>query len=212
MRRSKTKRDVPKPLLEPTGRLTFKKIFRQALYLFLFSAAFAILFNAFYVEGIPLKFMPPKQTHLMDHHDSPVSSFVGWNRPSAPKTPKPSQTASNPADNIVRISLAGAKDRFDKKSCVFLDARPPEEYKEGHIPGALNFYADDFDKFAPQVLPQLPDKGQEMVAYCHGSTCELSIALAHRLQDIGYTNVKVFFGGWPQWKKSGYPIRQGENP
>lgn len=89
---------------------------------------------------------------------------------------------------------------------------PADEYKNGHIPGALNFYADEFDKYAPQVMPKLLDKNQEIITYCHGTSCDLSIELAQNLMDAGYTNVKVFFGGWPQWKKAGYPTKRGENP
>jgi rhodanese-related sulfurtransferase len=76
----------------------------------------------------------------------------------------------------------------------------------------LDFYADDFEKMAPQVLPQLPDKSREIVAYCHGTSCDLSIHLAQKLAEQGYTDVKVFFGGWPEWKKAGYPINTGAQP
>jgi rhodanese-related sulfurtransferase len=146
------------------------------------------------------------------HQKSNPSLHYGGFLPSAASSAALTPTPLPDGEGFIRISLSGAKSRFDSKSSIFLDARPPEEYKEGHIPGALSFYAEDFDQVAPQILPKLTDKNKELIAYCHGSSCELSIVLAHRLSDLGYSNVKVFYGGWPQWKSAGYPLQTGENP
>jgi rhodanese-related sulfurtransferase len=191
--------------------ILLKPILADAWAIFLFSSVFALLFNLFYTEGIELKVQPPKKLHLQEILKSNPSAggYPGWAAPAA----APKAGAPTPAeDNLPRLSLSGAKDRFDRKASIFLDARPPEEYKEGHIPGALSFYADDFEKTAPQVLPLLTDKTKEIVAYCHGTSCDLSIHLAQKLAEQGYSNVKVFFGGWPEWKKAGYPITQGDQP
>lgn len=184
----------------------------EAWGLFVFAAFFAVLFNTFYSDGIPLKAELPKNYHLQDllKKKQTFIGYAGW------KTASSKSASTAPADlalgQMPRLSLVGAKNRFDQKNAVFLDARSPEEYAEGHIPGALEFYADDFEKFAPVVLPQLKDKNQELIAYCHGSSCELSLHLANALMDQGYTNVKVFFGGWPEWKKANYPITTGDQP
>jgi rhodanese-related sulfurtransferase len=194
---------------------SLKPILAEAWAVFLFSAVFGILFNLFYTEGIELKVQPLKKLHLQEILKSNPSAggYPGWGPSQA--SPKAGTFTAPPTpteDNLPRLSLSGAKDRFDRKAAIFLDARPPDEYKEGHIPGALSFYADDFEKMAPQVLPLLPDKTKEIVAYCHGTSCDLSIHLAQKLAEQGYTNVKVFFGGWPEWKKAGYPITQGDQP
>jgi rhodanese-related sulfurtransferase len=192
----------------------WKQSFREAWNLFVFASFFAVLFNAFYSDGIPLKTELPKNYdfHELLNKNSKSSGYAGWKTSSS----KSIQTSTTPKplnlDQILRVNLVGAKSRFDQKNSVFLDARSPEEYAEGHIPGALEFYADDFEKFAPLVLPQLKDKNQELIAYCHGSTCELSLHLANALMAQGYTNVKVFFGGWPEWKKANYPINTGDQP
>ena len=187
----------------------FGKTAKESCFLFLFSFLFAVLFNLYYSDGIELKVKPPKTLRVdFNKNAGTDASYAGWGANSAP----PVSAESSEADKIPRISLMGAKSRFDHKSSIFLDARKFDEYKEGHIPGAIDFFADEFDKFAPQVLPQLPDKTKEIIAYCHGSGCELSILLAQKLIEQGYTNVKVFFGGWPQWKKAAYPIDTGVNP
>ncbi|HET9870115.1 MAG TPA: rhodanese-like domain-containing protein [bacterium] len=188
----------------------FRATLLEAGGIFLFSAVFGVLFDLFYTEGIELKVEPPKPVHLQEILKSRPAAYAGWGKPAAAPSPSPSPAPG--ADGLPRLSLIGAKDRFDRKAAVFLDARSPEEYREGHIPGALDFYADDFEKMAPQVLPQLPNKDREIVAYCHGTSCDLSIHLAEKLAEQGYTHVDIFFGGWPEWKKAGYPIRQGNEP
>src|SRR5579885_2742518 len=183
--------------IPPRARpLPWKASFRQAWDLLLFSAALAVLFNLLFPYGIELKIPAPKGHGLMDslktHRDSGTASYAGF-KPSPGRTrvaATPTPLPGAPED-VVRISLSGAKNRFDRNSSIFLDARPPEEYKGGHIPGALNFYADEFDQFAPQLLPLLPDKNKEIIAYGHGSGCELSILLARRLANLGYAHVKV---------------------
>jgi len=200
-----------KPLQLPGEIFPWREALRQAWGLFLFASIFAVIFNAFYVDGIELKFKPAKPYHLMDHPivPTPIPGLTGARTPAVPKRPTPIPSAS---DGVIRVGLSGAKNRFDKKNCVFLDARKPEEYREGHIAGALNFYGNELDRFAPQVIPQLTDKGQEIIVYCHGGDCDLSLLVAKSLIESGYTRVEIFAGGWPEWKKAGYPVDPGDNP
>jgi rhodanese-related sulfurtransferase len=201
-----------KSLFSNFSLVPWKQTLQEAWGLFVFAAFFAVLFNTFYADGISLKVEPPKNHHIQDLLKSNVSTYPGWKSSTAKPALTSSVSENLSLDQILRINLVGAKSRFDQKSCVFLDARSPEEYTEGHIPGALEFYANDFEKFAPQILPQLKDKHQELITYCHGSSCDLSLQLANNLIQQGYTNVKVFFGGWPEWKKANYPINTGDQP
>jgi rhodanese-related sulfurtransferase len=210
--KSKSRRHPSIIFAKPITVFPSKEVLRQAWGLFVFSSLFAVLFNAFYSDGIELKFKPPKKIHLMDQHHTPLT-YSGWPTPTSKKTPKETSTSLPPAsDNIPRISLIGAKARFDKKNSLFLDARKPEEYKEGHISGSLNFYGNELDKFAPLVIPQLTDKTGEIIVYCHGGDCDLSLLVAKSLMETGYTHVEIFADGWPAWKKAAYPITSGENP
>ena len=61
---------------------------------------------------------------------------------------------------VPRITLADTKKAFDDGSAIFIDARPAEGYKDGHVKGATNLpygSTDDFDK-----LP----KGKTIIVYC----------------------------------------------
>jgi len=103
------------------------------------------------------------------------------------------------------ISLDDAMMKFQSAGTIFVDARYPEDYKSGHIKGAINFPYEEFEKYSSQVLPMLPfDK--EIITYCDGSECESSLLLARELRDLGYKNIKIFFGGWSEWQKASLPI------
>src|SRR5690242_18015343 len=146
-----------------------KEVFQGAWNLFVFSAVFALLFNAFYADGIELKVRTPKPFHIggQGNNHTPDPSYAGWKSAPTPKA-HAQPTPPAPFDKIPRLSLSGVKSRFDKQACLFLDARSKERYEEGHIPGAIHFSALEMDKFAPLVMPLLTDKNQEIIVYCDG--------------------------------------------
>ncbi len=103
------------------------------------------------------------------------------------------------------IRLDYAMMKFQSKNVIFLDARYPEDFKAGHIEGAINFPWEEYEEYAPQILPTLP-QDEEIIAYCDGTECETSLLLARELMELGYTKVKVFFGGWQEWRDAGLSV------
>jgi rhodanese-related sulfurtransferase len=206
---------LPHPLFAPGF---WPRALGEAWNLFVFSCVFAFLFNAFYSDGIELKYREPKKIYLMDHlkyiaaQEKAATPSPTKNHVSRPSPASAGQPAASPDDPILRISLVGAKSKFDKKKTVFLDARKPEDYQAGHIPGAYNFYSEEQDQYAPNILSALPDKGQDIVCYCHGGDCDMALRDARFLLEVGFTHVEVFLGGWPQWSQAGYPAAKGVNP
>ncbi len=208
----KPKKTTALPLFAPGF---WPQALTEAWALIFFSCAFALLFNAFYPDGIELKYKEPKKIYLMDFLVQ--KAVQEKSATQAPVKNHNSQSSSNagslpPSDSIPRLSLVGAKLKFDKKKSVFLDARKNEEYQAGHIPGAYNLFSEDLDQDAPKVLPLIPDKDQDIVCYCHGGDCDMALRDARFLMDQGYTHVEVYLGGWPEWSKVGYPTAKGENP
>ena len=98
-----------------------------------------------------------------------------------------------------------ARKIFDSQTALFVDARPRESYKEGHIPGAVSLPVGRFDakiySFANKHSPRQP-----IVTYCSGRTCEDSHNLARLLQEAGFVNVRVFRDGLSGWEAKGYPV------
>lgn len=108
-------------------------------------------------------------------------------------------------------SLEETYEAFQKGGVVFLDARSPYSYGRGHIPGALNLPGSRYSATAKQVLAGISED-REIITYCSGGSCQTSIQLANRLVEDGYRNVRAFYGGWGEWVKSDYPVREGASP
>ena len=112
--------------------------------------------------------------------------------------------------SISFITLPEAEDLFAQQAALFVDSREVEAYREGHIFGAVNIpYEDNGDT---RLLTELlVPKVRILVVYCDGSECQSSVRLAKRLDEEGFTNIKVFFGGWEEWLREGLPITTGND-
>jgi rhodanese-related sulfurtransferase len=96
-------------------------------------------------------------------------------------------------------------------AALFLDARRAEDYALGHIAGAFNLPADDFDAQYPQVAGLLSPTGP-VVVYCDGVDCDLSHRVRERLAALGYPQTRVLVNGWTVWRAAGLPTTTGVTP
>ncbi|MCX7143000.1 MAG: rhodanese-like domain-containing protein [Proteobacteria bacterium] len=88
-----------------------------------------------------------------------------------------------------------------KRGVMLIDARPAaRKFNPGHIFGAVNIPDDKFEQMKDQ-LPQ--DKGMLLIYYCEGPECVLSHNSARKAEALGYTNVKVYTNGYPEWVTKG---------
>lgn len=93
-----------------------------------------------------------------------------------------------------KIGAEEAKARMeDGAPFVLVDVRTPEEFKEGHIEGALLLPDYEVESSAAQLLP---DKDARILLYCR--TGRRSEGAAMILVAMGYTNV-IDFGGITDW-------------
>lgn len=91
-----------------------------------------------------------------------------------------------------------------KKGVMLIDSRPAaRQYDPGHIPGAVNIPDTQFDK---QVDKLPADKATLLVFYCGGVDCMLSHNSAFKAEKLGFTNIKVYASGMPEWKEKGGPV------
>ena len=100
------------------------------------------------------------------------------------------------------ISQDELKQAIADKSVVLLDANGTDSYKAGHIPGAIDFTAQE-DHLA-SLLPA--DKNALIVAYCGGEQCTAYKAAAAAAVKLGYANVKHFAPGISGWTSSGEKV------
>ncbi len=81
---------------------------------------------------------------------------------------------------------------------MIIDSRPQiPKYNKGYIPSAINI---PFTKFE-DLKGKLPrDTATPVIFYCGGHECRLSHKSAQKAIELGYTDVSVFSGGYPEWK------------
>lgn len=82
----------------------------------------------------------------------------------------------------------------EEKNYIILDVRRPDEYAEGHIPGAINVPNEEI---GTAEIPELPSKSQLILVYCRSG--RRSKEASEKLVKLGYTNI-VEFGGILDWK------------
>jgi rhodanese-related sulfurtransferase len=81
-----------------------------------------------------------------------------------------------------------------------LDVRPPEEFAQGHVAGAINLPLDRLQ----ERLKDLP-ADREVVAYCRGPWCVLSFEAVARLREAGF-DARRLQDGLPEWRRAGLPV------
>ena len=94
--------------------------------------------------------------------------------------------------------------RVRKGEVVVLDVRPVEEYRAGHIPGALSIPIQELKR----RLFELP-RDQEIVAYCRGPYCVFSDQAVELLRARGFQAVRLD-EGILDWRARGLPVASGE--
>ena len=102
---------------------------------------------------------------------------------------------------IRQVSLEDLKARLEaREDLVLVDVREADEWRQGHIPGALHLPRGYLEMRAQQLLPK---KDATIVAYCAGGI--RSAFAAKVLQEMGYTRVESANPGFNDWKDKGYP-------
>jgi rhodanese-related sulfurtransferase/DNA-binding transcriptional ArsR family regulator len=101
-----------------------------------------------------------------------------------------------PREELLARSRAG--------TVTVLDVRPAEEYRAGHIPGALSVPLEHLE----QQIAALPP-GREIVAYCRGPYCVLAFEAVERLRQRGH-RARRLVDGFPEWRAAGLPITTEE--
>ena len=100
-------------------------------------------------------------------------------------------------DELLRRAKAG--------EVTVLDVRPPEEYRAGHIPGALSIPVGELKA----RLKELP-KDREVVAYCRGPYCVMAVEAVELLRKNGFRAQRME-QGVVDWRAHGWSV-QTENP
>ncbi|HHI76752.1 MAG TPA: metalloregulator ArsR/SmtB family transcription factor [Gammaproteobacteria bacterium] len=108
-------------------------------------------------------------------------------------------------DQLEPVARDELLERVHQGLVTVLDVRPPEEYRAGHVPGAVNV---PLEMLESQLAALSPD--QEIVAYCRGPHCILAFEAVARLRELGYQASRLE-DGFPEWQQAGLPVeREGK--
>ena len=108
------------------------------------------------------------------------------------------------------ISLAEAIPLNKNKKNIFIDVRNLTQFEYARIPGAINIPFKDMEYIAPELLSKL-HKAPNIVLYCLSATCDTAEMSAVILSKKGLKNLKVYTGGWGEWKKCDLPFDSSLN-
>ena len=163
---------------------------RQGIILLILSALIGFGYNLF----------SPNRVDFIGHYRD-LSSGDG---PIVP----PETEAGDPP--FIDVNVAQLEFGYGKT--LFIDARDPEEFECGTIPGSINIPFDylpdgDLAPYFDSAMGGVP-KDHSIIVFCSGEECDLSLHLARNLQAVGYTNVAIFFGGSREWEKFGFEMER----
>ena len=101
-------------------------------------------------------------------------------------------------DSPEPMSAAELARRLKRGDVVALDVRPEDEYAAAHLPGALSIPLDQL----PRRMGEIP-RDREVVAYCRGPYCLLSLEAVALLRAHGYQALRLA-EGLPEWRVGGW--------
>ncbi|MFI5959688.1 rhodanese-like domain-containing protein [Cryptosporangium sp. NPDC051539] len=122
--------------------------------------------------------------------------------------------AAEPAETVARL---GERFRFETDCAdvasdlahgvggfVVVDARSPEKFAAGHVPGAVSLPTRTITADSTAAL----DRDLLYVTYCSGPHCNGSTRAALRLAELGF-RTKEMIGGFHFWRSDGHPTATG---
>jgi len=106
------------------------------------------------------------------------------------------------------IGIEEAQRLFLHEGALFLDARLPPLYLQGHILGARNLPSESVEETMDGVMADV-SKDALIITYCEGERSFQSKTLSQELISRGYENVRILENGWNQWVARELPVEAG---
>jgi DNA-binding transcriptional ArsR family regulator/rhodanese-related sulfurtransferase len=103
-------------------------------------------------------------------------------------------------DDLEPVAASDLLERVRDGLATVIDVRPPEEFAQGHVAGALNIPLETLQEH----LRELP-RHVEIVAYCRGPWCVLSFTAVAQLRAAGFS-ARRLQDGLPEWRLAGLPM------
>ncbi len=115
------------------------------------------------------------------------------------------RTTLDDKDELEQVSQHELLERARRNEILVLDVRPEVEFRAGHIPDALSVPLSRLEN----QLSELP-KDREIVAYCRGPYCVMSLEAVDLLRKHGFT-ARRLEDGFPEWRAGGLPTTESND-
>ncbi len=99
------------------------------------------------------------------------------------------------------------QENIDNPDFIIIDVRTPEEYKEGHLKGAVNInmlletFKEDIAKL---------DRNKTYLIYCRsGGRSSMAVSIIQKLE---FAHIYHMVNGIIEWNAEGLPVEKGGNP
>lgn len=166
-------------------------------------------------EGVPIGKQPadvtPPAPAVVDPVKPPVKPAVDVPVETPGEEGKPAPVEEDA--KTPRILIDEAFEEWED-GALFVDARRSKVYVKGHIPGAVSI--SPWENTREERVAQLAEKedlAAPVVVYCTRSKdCEDSEMISGDLKQLGFTEVKIFQGGYPVWLEQEKPVTEGDDP
>lgn len=109
-------------------------------------------------------------------------------------------------DSLEAVEKKTLADRIRRGQVIVLDVRPVEEYRAGHIRGAISAPLQDLNSRLATL-----QRRQRIVAYCRGPYCVLAVEAVKLLRARGFRAARLD-DGVVEWRAQGLPVAVGEAP
>ena len=100
--------------------------------------------------------------------------------------------------DIPILTLKEVDDALSEPNVVLVDARKPDFFAQGHIPGAINIYLPDIRERDSRLAD-----AKRIIVYSQSVRDPLGVAAAKRMRAMGYVNVQEYKGGIREWEFAG---------
>ena len=122
-------------------------------------------------------------------------------------------TARSTAREVAAAEVSAALD--SGAVGLVVDVREPHEFREGHLPDAVNIPRGLLEVRADAASPMThaalnAERSGRVVVYCTRNPGARSLLAAQTLASMGYEGVEVLDGGLVAWDAAGLPVQRDE--
>lgn len=105
-------------------------------------------------------------------------------------------------------TVADALSALRDSDALWLDARSPDEFSLGHVPGALSCPWDSQSTWLPVVLERQPKVWMVYCAYGQSRCLRVARLLMEALPVEDRSRIWILEGGFEAWKRAGVQIQR----